>query len=531
LLLKTDKIIGPMLILITTLLLFATALAVLILRIMRPEFRFSWLTAIGGTLLAAISVMIWQTQIPLSIEFPWWQSANLSLASISFSADGLSWPYAASLVILSLAILLTASVRENLADSLAWTVSLSFCGLGLLAVTANNPLTLALVWGALDLAELLIMLKSASGRKLSERAVIAFSVRAWGIVLLLIADVVGAAAGKAMDFQSVPPQAGLFLLAAAGLRLGVLPVHLQYASDSALRRDIGTTQRIVSAAASLILLSRVPAASLDSPLVYVFLIMSLIAGLYGGWMWLRAPDELRGRPYWTIALASLAVTSSLRGSPAGATAWGVALILGGGALFLASVQQTWLNRALLLGAWALSSLPFSLTATGWENNGSTPDFIVPLFLAAQAFIIAGFVRHALRPSMRPSLESQPAWTKSVYPAGIGLLLLFEFLLGFWGWDGALQIGVIWGGVTACLLTLGLLWAARRFPILSPGRAQWLESTSGSQLDRLYQNVWGFYRFLGRITQTISKLLDGESGIIWTLLFLIFFVLLLVQRKP
>jgi hypothetical protein len=520
-----------MLILITTLLVFATALALLILRVMRPEFRFSWLTAVGGTLLAGISVLLWQPQLPLSIEIPWWQSANLSLAPISFSADGLAWPYAASLVVLSIAILLTASVRENFLDSLAWSVSLALCGLGLLAVTANNPLTLVLVWGALDLTELVIMLRSANGRKLSERAVIAFSVRSWGIVLLLIADVVSSAAGKSMDFLSVPPQAGLLLLAAAGLRLGVLPVHLPYASESALRRDIGTAQRLVSAASSLILLSRIPVSSLESPLVFVFLLLSAIAGLYAGWMWLRAPDELTGRPYWMIAVASLAVTACLRGSSAGATAWGLALILGGGALFLASVQQTWLNRAMLLGAWTLTSLPFSLTATGWQNNGITSDLILPVFLVAQAFIIAGYIRHSLRPSTRPLLQSQPAWAKSVYPAGIGLLLLFQFLLGFWGWDGALQFGLLWAGVAASLLTFGLLWSARRFPILSPVRAQWLESASASQLDRLYQNLWTLYRFIGRITQTISRLLDGESGIIWTLLFLIFFVLLLVQRKP
>ena len=59
-----------MLILITALLLFLTALAIVILQIMRPEFRFTWLTAVGGALLAWISVLLWQTNMPLSFKLP-----------------------------------------------------------------------------------------------------------------------------------------------------------------------------------------------------------------------------------------------------------------------------------------------------------------------------------------------------------------------------------------------------------------------------------------------------------------------------
>ena len=85
-------------------------------------------------------------------------------------------------------------------------------------------------------------------------------------------------------------------------------------------------------------------------------------------MWLRAPDELIGRPFWIIGLASLAVAAALLGNPIGAVSWGIALILLGGALFLASVQQIWISRALLIGAFSLSALPFSLTASGWQGN-------------------------------------------------------------------------------------------------------------------------------------------------------------------
>ncbi len=478
-----------------------------------------------------IGVLLWLPQLPLSLALPSWQPTALFLTSPALQADGLSWPYALSLVALVIAILLTASAREGFPDSFGWAVALMLCGLGLLAVTANNPLTLALVWGAVDFAEIVIMLRSVKGRGPSERAVITFSIRAAGIVLVLLAQVIGSAAGKTADFSSLPLQAELLLIVAAGLRLGVLPVHLPFGSESSLRRGLGTMLRLVSATASLVLLAHIPAANFSSSLTTLLLILSGIAAVYGGWMWLRAPDEITGRSFWVIGLAGLAVASALRGDPAGATAWGVALILVGGALFLASAQQIWLNRALLVGAWTISSLPFSLTASGWQNNSGSFDVTLPLFIIAQAFLMAGLIRHALRPSTRTPLESQPVWARRTYPVGIGLLLFVQLLLGFWGWDGALQIGVILPGVVASLMTLGLLWAIPRFPVLNPVPAHWLRPTSPSRLDQLYQIFGGFYRGLSGITQTISEMLEGEGGIMWVLLFLILFVSLIAQRKP
>lgn len=520
-----------MLILIPILLLFAAALTLVILRLTRPEFRFTWVIAVAITFLAWITVFLWQTQIPLTFTLLPWRPANLFSTPPSFSADGLSWPYAVSLVTLALAILLTASAREDFSSSFSWAGSITLCGLGLLAATASNPLTLAMVWAALDLTELITMLRTVNGREASERVVVAFSTRAIGIILLILADVVSSGAGKTTEFISMPPQAGLLLLVAAGLRLGILPLHLPYSSETSLRRGLGTALRLVTASSSLVLLARIPTASLASLLTPFLLVLACIAALYGGWMWMRAPDELAGRPYWLIGIGALAVASALRGDQAGATAWGVALVLAGGALFLASVQQVWLNRASLIGAWALSSLPFSLTAVAWQNDVSGLAIFLPFLLIAQALIIVGFIRHALRPSTRASLDSQPAWARSVYPAGIGLMLFVQLLLGLWGWDGAAQIGAWMAGLIASFLTLGLLWAVPRFPILNPARAHWVQPASASRLDQLYQNLWSVYLWFARISQTISTTLEGEGGIMWALLFLILFVALIVQRKP
>jgi len=516
-----------MLILISCLLLFITALALMALQVTQPNARYAWFVAVGGAMLALVSVFIWLAQMPFDFTLPAWQPRTVFINPILFRADKLSWPLALSITALTLTILLTAITRSSITNSFTWAGTLALGGIGLLAVTANNPLTLLLVWGALDITELITQLRSVNGAANNEKVVISFSTRALGIGLLLWANIVSIAQGNTFDFQSIAPASGLYLVAAAGLRLGVLPLHLPYSSESIVRRGFGTSLRLISAVSSLVLLAHVPVGSLTSALTPFLLGLAIIAALYGSWMWLRAPDELTGRPHWIISLAALSVISALSGNPLGAIAWGCALILVGGSLFLASVQQAWLNRALLIGMWSLSSLPFSLTASAWLGN---LGFFIPFVIAAQALLMAGFARHALRSAGRATLDAQPGWANKIYPAGIILLVAFQLLLGLVGWDGARQVGAWLQALLASLLAFGLVWATPRFRVLNPIRAHWIGTTT-SGISSIYSGLWVIYRILGRISQSITATLEGEGGIMWTLLFLALFISLLTQGIP
>jgi hypothetical protein len=517
-----------MFILITVAILFTTALTLLVLRIFLSEFRSAWLVATGGTFLAWISVFAWQANMPIRFQFSIWEPASLFTQSPTFIADGIAWLFALSIVTLCLAIIVTSVVRSNFPTSLSW-MGLSFLSsLGVLAVVADNPLTLVLIWAAIDIAELVIQLRFVEDPKLSERVVIAFASRITGTVILLWANMVSAANGIFFNFQSAPPQAGLYLLLAASLRLGVLPLHLPYASESAMRRGFGTGLRMISAASSLILLTRIPASSIASPFAPYLLMLVALAAAYGGWMWLRAPDELTGRPYWMIGMASLAVAATLRANPVGAAAWGCALILCGGVLFLSSEPNKWLVRALWIAVVGMSALPFSLTASGW-NSGGASFFLawIPL-LFAQAMLLAGFIRHMQR-ATRDRYEEQPIWAKNFFPIGIFLLLIAIIVLGLFGWNGSLQLGNWIAGLIASFLTFGLVWFTPRLRILNPLRAHWVGPSNPSWLDTGYQALWNVYRQAGRLSNLFSDVLEGESGIMWTLVFLALFISFFTQR--
>jgi hypothetical protein len=288
---------------------------------------------------------------------------------------------------------------------------------------------------------------------------------------------------------------------------------------------------MVSSASSLILLARIPPGSVLFPFTPYLLMLVSLAAIYGGWMWLRAPDELTARPFWIIGMGSLVVAAALRSNQLGAAAWSCALILTGSTLFLFSEQNRWLTRLLYIGAFGISSLPFSLTATGWNSGGTGFWLSFPFLLASHAMLIAGFVRHAQRTSLRTANPNQPVWGKNVYPFGIVLLLVVTVGLGFFGWDGALQLGNLFAGLIITLLTLLLLWLTPRLRILNPVRAHWVRPTNATWLDWAYQALWNLYRQLGRLSSTFSNLLEGESGIMWTLLFLVLFMTVFARRNP
>jgi hypothetical protein len=291
---------------------------------------------------------------------------------------------------------------------------------------------------------------------------------------------------------------------------------------------------MISVASSLTLLARIPSSSLASSFTPYLLILAALAAVYGGWMWLRAPDELNGRAFWIVGMSSLAIAAALRANPMGATAWGCAIVLAGGALFLSSEQSRWLRRALLLGAWGISALPFSLTASGWTGGapGSWVAWLAwPFLILAHAMLLAGFIRHSQRMSAAPGNADQPIWARNVYPIGIGILLLVATVLGLFGWSGALRFGNAFASLPVALLALGLLWLTPRLRILNPVRAHWVRPANTSWLDGGYQVLWNLYRQLGRVSTVISNMLEGESGVMWTLLFLALFISFFIRRSP
>ena len=518
-----------MLILITLFLLFISALALLILRLFNPDFRYSWLLAVSSAFLAWVLILFWQVNIPLELRLPAWQPEILFPESPLFLVDKLSWAYVFSLATLGLGTLLTAVSRENFPNPPSWAGTLALSGVGILAILADNPLALVLAWTAIDLAELLTLLGAVKGKVLRERVVISFSMRIIGSGFLIWAGLVSTATGTSLNFVSASRESGVYMLIAAVLRLGIFPIHLPLHTASALRRGYGTMLRLTSAATSLILLARIPYTSLESPFIPLILTFVSFAALYGSWMWFRVSNSLDARPYWILSMASLSLAATLRANPVGSVAWGSALILGGGAIFLSSLQNKWLNRLLQFNIIALSALPLTLTATGWISKTQIGWGYWLILLPTQALLLAGYYRHAQR-TKETKFKTQTQLSRFIYPIGIGIIFFALFLLGIWGWQGAAFLGLWFLGIIASLLTALLIWLRPRIRALDPLEARWRQPRTKEKATegRVYSIFWNIYYFLRNISNLIANILESDGGILWTLLFIILFASLLAE---
>ncbi len=518
-----------MLLIFSLLFLFITPLIMLAIRLFWPDFAYHWLIAAAGPLIAWPVTLLAGRQLPQTVHLISWNTVAFFTESPTLLIDRLSWPFAVALTTLVLAVILSEVARASEADWAVWAGSLLLAALGVFTVLAGNPLTLMMGWAAIDLTELLIMLGQVKQSVVRERVVITFSARVLGIGFLLVAVMVASSAGETFSFEAIPSQVGFLVLLAAGLRLGVLPMHLPFIEEVPLRRGLGTILRLVPAAASLVILARIAdaVAGSNKPMILAPLLLGLagLAALYGAAAWALADNELDGRPSWILGMASFSVAGTVLGEPSASLAWGIATLLSGGLLFLFSARDRRLSWLPLLGLVGISALPYSPT---WNGTRLFTSFFTPvlfLFLAAQVLFLIGYARHALQEGN--SLTGAERWVWLIYPFGLALLPVVLFSFGVWtnpSRENMPVVGWLEGVVVVILAALLGIKLHNRIRV-SEKAIDLFESILS--FNWLYRFFWNIYRTIGRLITFISTVLEGEGGLLWTLLLLVLFLLMLL----
>lgn len=530
-------------------------------------------------------VLLARADVPRVITLFSWEPATLFPVSPSLLIDDISWYFALALMSLSLSLIVTSISRlgqthksdlnqiqnkigviegQGIPDEAissgkpvsieehgltsnwqSWAGILVLTSLGLVAVTAGNMLTLLLAWAALDMIELVILLGQVIESKSRERIILAFTARMAGIGTVLLAGIIPWSQGIPLSFEAISQSTSIYLLLAAGLRLGVLPLHLPLIHVLPLRRGLGTVLRLVPAASSYILLVRVANIGVLGPATPYLLGLTALAGLYAAMNWMSARDELNGRPLWLIGTASLAVAAAILNHPTAAIAWSMASILSGGLIFSISMRHKNLIPIAFLGLINLSALPFSPTWLGtalYQNSSSFSEIIPPflLYLFSFAFflvhslLLAGFIRHAIRgifPSRERPVEHVERWVWFLYPIGLVFITVTHFLIGLWLHPNLNEIpftGWIMG-VSAVIISLLIWYIPWRYSQAFLPKDQPIKTSPLNNLfslEWMYRLFWRLFRLITRLIALISTILEGDGGILWALvLFALIFVFL------
>jgi len=528
-----------MLILFSFLILFMAAATILLLRVLRPDFNYSWLIAALAALLSLISLAFLRIRLPQMAELLRWASDPTFITSPTLFADKSSWVYAFTIGILGFSVIMTSVAREQTSIMpLAWAFSLVMSGLGLLAVFGENYVTAALAWTAMDLLSLTVLSIQIDDQLQGRKIVMGFSIQVLGTFLVVWAGLTAQMPEITPVLPGLPLYSNLALLLGLGLRLGVLPFYLPGVQANPLSRGLGTLLRLVPAASALALLTKVPAGATPQNWLVPLQVLAMLTGVYGAVMWLLGRDELSARPFWTTAMAAISILTVLGGRPEASMAWGVALLLGGGTIFLYSLTSKWMVWITLLEGLLLFGLPFSPTASGWITPFSINAVLFNLAIVIiLVILLAGYVRHVLRE--RPSLVNKENWVQVIYPIGLVIFPITHIMVGLFGWENSKTIGVWWLGLLTLLLFAGgivIVWA--RYSRTHPSGGNFIDFIPrGDLLSRLrlksllslewlYLMLTQIYKLLNWLISGTSVILEGDGGVMWALVLLILFLSLI-----
>jgi hypothetical protein len=518
-------------------LLILSALSMLTIRLWKPNFKFYWLIGAITVIIVWTIIVLLQLKIPFENTLYEWQPEKIYPVSPKLLLDDISWSYSIALVTLLLSVILTAATstsregdKENIRSAIDWQLwasSLTIVALGLLGTVSGNLLTLVIAWTALDIFELVFRLGNKSTKTNTNQIVIAFGFRITGTLLVTWVIALANSLNLSIELEMISPQISYFLLIAAGLRLGVIPIQSQMVKGRDFGRGFSTLLHLVPTSASLMILTRTNLSGMSNQIVLIFMILAGIAALYGSLSWFTSSDEIEAQPFWIITLASFTLASAVQSLTTASISWGIALLLSGGVISLFSTR----NRRLLifpfLGLLGITSLPFT---TGWFGvslySEFMPNILRGIFILSQSLVISGYILFALRPgTSTPSIEK---FVGIVYPWGLFLLPFVQYLVTYFIWAGTTNINRTlpsflssWPGFIACILASAITyWRYRGHNF--PGKFTYYLRNFLS-FNWLYYFISQIYLAINKVTSIVDRLVEGKGGILWTLLLLVLLI--------
>lgn len=183
-----------------------------------------------------------------------------------------------------------------------------------------------------------------------------------------------------------------------------------------------------------------------------------------------------------------------------------------------------------LAMLGMLGLPYNPAAVGWAGiTGPSVRFSSFIFLLAVVFLVWGYFRHAFQP--RDELHRMERWIHTVYPTGLLLLIAGHWVIGIFGWQGSLSLGVWWASAAATLIAgIGIFLAffLPRKIGLEAINIEWVRvfgRQAGGMLGDFLRLNWLFrffawsYGLLQNIVQLMAAVFEGDGGVLWSLVML------------
>jgi len=524
--------------------LWLSAIGIMISQAIKPNFARSWIIAITGSVLALVGALVLRFYLPMEIDLIHWQPETLYYSTVAFRIDYLNWSYMVAVLVLCIAVILTDSSRTSTATTPnTWAGSLAITGLNLISIMSKNPLTMAIAWSLVDLAVLIYLLILTRSPEMTGKITTFYGIRLMSTFVLVAATSVGWQVTAGLDFEQIPPTASLFFLIAVGLRLGVLLLNPPTLETPELKRGVGLLLRLAPVASALVLIAYLPSEILvlNQSLVSVISVLTVLSALYASAMWLTRADAYEGRPYWIMALSAFVLQSALNGQPAQSRAWGLAMLLSGGVLFLFDPPIRRIRFVPILGLIGLLGLPYTLAASGWSALlGEGVNITGIAMILCHAMLVGGYLRYILE--ARSTVTGLEKFARITYPLGLILIIQVLLILNLVGWEDVLTVGTWWGSAASLgVVVLGYVFTQKLNIRLSganpestlPFSRLWLGVLNVLRqtlsLNWVYAVARWFFNIMNDVAHFFRQILEGEAGVLWSFFFLLVMAIILYTQ--
>jgi hypothetical protein len=522
--------------------LLFTPICLLILHYWRPKFPYFWLIAVLASVFSWTLLLLSQFEIPTLITLIEWKPQEIFPTSPKLLLDDVSWAYGLSLSTILLSFILTSAARSNkqyinereLNNShwLVWISSITVVGIGLIAVFAGDLITLLLSWTALDIFELLFRLSTTSKGTKNGRIILSFASRILAIIPIILAVAFTEPVNRTYDWTSLPPNITTYLIIAAVLRLGVIPVNLPPITLGFPRPQLQALFRFIPAATGLMLLTRAANAGLDSERTVWIIGISLLIAVLSSIKWSTQAGKQAQQPFWIISISMFMIAAAVRSQVDVCLSWGVALLLAGAMLSFYSARDKRLIWIVVIGVLGITTLPLTSNWYGVNFYEGSDLHIFYLFIIPQAFLIFGCVRQTIQPGSS-SLSGIERLIWVIYPWGLFIFVVSQYVITFWVLYSSDQLGQplpslinSWPGLVASGFAITLFYFRKRWQKILPKEPT---STQTKQIQLSLERVPRLFFYTGeQLTHFIDRLVEGKGALLWTILLLTLIISLITN---
>jgi hypothetical protein len=492
-------------------------------------------------IIAGVVVATWLLYliIPIAtfgnLEFKNWLPFSSLDFPLKFQLDQSSWQIAFLMASLLLGGVLSSVIDiPNSNASKSWPACMLVTAIGLLAVSSNDPISLVIAWTILDFFEIVLATKNLKSNERKSISNLRLTGRLAGTLIVIWAFAINLQGRKIPGFEILSPQTSVLVLLAVFLRTMSIERDKNQNNENHQQQAHSTIQYLISTAASLCLLIKVPKWPSAGEFLPEIIILLLLFALLNAYRWFRSSEPHIQRQTLTAVIFSAASLGVLTGNSSSTSAWIGLLLADVGFIYLYTLRNKRLLWLGIITCISISGIPFTPFSSIWMGFSS---FNLRTLLLAMiiGFTLAGFIKIILKNDEEWSKKEN--WIQVIYPFGLSLLIVSQFLIwlkvspvpfvkGFW------PAGLIVAG-TAITITVVSKVASQ---ILRRTNEKLQSSRINQQAFMILQKVVGL-KWLAKILESVihliqsvtgyfSNILEGEGGLFWSILLLVLILTML-----